>query len=531
MANGLGDPPRARPSRGRIRAPENTQPPLWFGLAFALVGAAILALGLIMGSLVLSAGGLFFGVPGIAISLSTLRASASHRPFHPSERPAVDVFTRSPMRILMDLVLAPIGGIAFIGGSFMWLAAGPVALVGTPMFLFFGILMLRGAAITVRRGVRRAIAEVGPDGIWTPELPRRLAWNEIERVEAEIARGSGGDGLATHKRLGIWPRSRELAERAPGRGATAMVRQFVGLVNATSPQARVSDPAQMAPFGISAFEIEQDFPEVLRSVGRYATVVGAPETAGEPIEWRMVPPAPPPDGLLGAVAGEVARVAGSRAGSGSAPRPEDGDLAKPPAPPDQLPTRFKRRRGGEMLRAASATALPAMLTVVPIVALALMVGTTPAFLQAPIVWPFLLIPVLFAWWGVTGLLGLPARLRMLRGDPVVVTVDHSGIEMRGMGHLAWSDIVDVHVGSSTVIVSEGQPPVRRLEIVPRDPRRLAARPRPDRAYDAIRTLGRRAWPFGRQRARTAAFGLDLDLVEDPEALLDAIAAYRVVDET
>jgi hypothetical protein len=160
-----------------------------------------------------------------------------------------------------------------------------------------------------------------------------------------------------------------------------------------------------------------------------------------------------------------------------------------------------------------------------------MVAAMPVFPQAPVVWPFLLIPVFFIALSVTGLLGLPARLRMMRGNAVIVTVDDSGIDLRGVGHLAWADIVDVHVGDSTVVVSGGQPPVRRLEIVPRDPRRLAARPRSDRAYDAIRTIGRRVWPFGRQMFGRAAFGLDLDLVEDPETLLDAIAAYRVVDET
>ena len=69
------------------------------------------------------------------------------------------------------------------------------------------------------------------------------------------------------------------------------------------------------------------------------------------------------------------------------------------------------------------------------------------------------------------------------------------------------------------------------EIVPLDPVRLAARPWSDRAYERLRGLLGRINVLGRGSDRSpGAFGLDLDLLEDPEGLLDAVARYRLVDE-
>ncbi|HJW21142.1 MAG TPA: hypothetical protein VJ506_01805, partial [Candidatus Limnocylindrales bacterium] len=410
----------------------------------------------------------------------------------------------------------------------VWLMAGPLGVVGTAMFVFFGVIMLKGAAITVRRGLRRAVAEVGPDGIWTPELPRRLAWHEIERLAVEAARGAAGEGTAIYARLGIWPRDAGIALLAPGRSATGMVRGFTSVVNTGSRGAGLSDPSKMAPYGISAFEVEQDFGEVLRSIGRYATVIGAPERADEPFVPPVIPPTPPPDGFVGAVLANLAGVASGVEAPAPSPMVTPATAAAAPSKPPAVMT-FERRPGAATLRATFEQAWFQLVFVV--VGLVFVGAFGPAAPTSPIVLAFLLIPVAFITIGIVGLLDVPSRWRMARGDPRLATVDESGLALKGMGRLAWSQIAEARVVSASVWVSEGQPSVGRLEIVPLDPTRLDARPWSERMLDRVRAFLGRWTPFVRRRRRPGAFGLDLDLVADPEGLLDAIARYRLVDET
>jgi hypothetical protein len=145
--------------------------------------------------------------------------------------------------------------------------------------------------------------------------------------------------------------------------------------------------------------------------------------------------------------------------------------------------------------------------------------------------PFDLVAVAFFGYGVSGLLELPARWRASRGDPVLAVVEPEGLRMVGMGHLTWGRIAAVRVAASDIATNEGSPPIRRLEVVPTDPGRLEDRPWSDRAYDRLHGLTRRLNSVRRRAARApGAFGLDLDLLEDPEGLLDAIARYCLVDE-
>jgi hypothetical protein len=319
------DPAKTSPAGGDPgSAGENAAPPLWFGLVFAGVGGFTLLLGIGNWDLPLVLFGLFFGSVGAALALTTITAGRGRRPFRRGERgrlvarapggaaASVEVFTRSPMRILVDLALAPFGGVLFLGGAFLFLGLGPMFWIGSLVFGFFGVFMLWGATITMRRGVRRAVAEVGPDGLWTPELPRRLAWSEIERLEVEAAVAPAGDsGLAVYGRLAIWPRDGGLAVAAPGRGAIGMARFFTRLVNSAAPGG-LSDPSKMAPFGIQAYEIEQDFGELLRSVGRYAEVVGVTPEGEAPAEPVLVAAARPFTGVPGEILRNLGRQSGAR---------------------------------------------------------------------------------------------------------------------------------------------------------------------------------------------------------------------------
>ena len=224
---------------------------------------------------------------------------------------SVDVFTRSPIRILVDLVFTPMGALLFLGlAVFLAITLGPLGLIGSAVFGFFGLFMLFASVVTMRRGVRRAVAEVGPEGLWTPDLPRRLAWSEIDHLELEDAVGTAGD-LVIYRRLGIWPRDPALATRARGRRGLRMARGFTQVVNTMYPGPGLSDPARMAPFGIQAYDLEQDFGELVRSVEQYTKVVGVERGAEDAAPTRLVAPAPPLEGLAGAITANIGRQAGS----------------------------------------------------------------------------------------------------------------------------------------------------------------------------------------------------------------------------
>jgi hypothetical protein len=536
---------RATGPHGRIPPAENAAPPVWFGLAFALVGGGLIVTGIGGipgmaggGGLVFVGLGSFFGSIGIAMTLTTLRAGGARQATHARDgSPAVDVFTRSPMRILVDVVLTPLGGIAFLVGAVLVFAVGSMGVIASATFVFFALLMLSAAAVTVRRGVRRAVAEVGPNGIWTPELPWRLAWDEIVRLEIEVSRGAAGQGVARYRRLGIWPADPDLAARAPGHGATRLVSVFASVMNKLAPDAAISDPAKMAPFGVSAYEIEQDFSELLRSVGRYATIVGVRSGVGEPLETAPgvpVPPATMPDGLLGAILENVANAAGAAPPvsptrldepTGRAPR----SVADAAGAAEPVPSRtFLRRPGSAAGRVLGAVAWSMFMIVVPAIFVGSRLLIGPALLDVPLLLGFDLIAIAFVGIGVAALLEVPGRWRMATGDPVLATVDEAGIEMRGMGRLPWSEIEGVRVAGSWIPAGEARSTIRRLEIAPRDRRLLAGRPWPDRALDGLRSVSGRALP-GRRRRGVGAFALDLDLLEDPEGLLDEIACHCLVD--
>lgn len=330
--------------------------------------------------------------------------------------------------------------------------------------------------------------------------------------------------MAIYDRLGIRPRDPAIAARMPGRWALGLARGFTGAANSQVPGGRgFSDPARLAPFGIQAFDIEQDFDEVLRSVGRYAPIVGLGEQPVEVAPTEVVPPTPAPSGLLGAILTNVSTA--TRVAYPGREVTADRDAG---ALPEAGPLTFHRRERigwgiGEITNPLLVIGVPLLMIVA-----AVAMGMNP-FVE-PLAWLFLIFPLGFLAWGIVLVLELPSRLRMRFGNSRLITVDDQGIEMRGMGRLGWSEIADVRVVSSPVPVGEGESGIRRVEVVPLDPSRLAARPWPDRAYDAIRSLSGRL-PFARRRRGIGAFGLDLDLIADPEGLLDAIARYRLVDET
>lgn len=191
---------------------------------------------------------------------------------------AVQHFDRSAGRVVMDLVLAPIGALVFLGvaaaAASGALAADPLMrLVFACVFGFFGLVMAAGALVTIRRGPSRTMLEVGPEGIWTPELGR-LRWDEIAEVRLESMRGPGAvsGSTARYRQLGIVPRDparRPAGAMAVGSVLTGSFTRFVRLLD---PSIRIG-ATSLAPFGVAEYELERPIAEVVRSVARFHPVV------------------------------------------------------------------------------------------------------------------------------------------------------------------------------------------------------------------------------------------------------------------
>jgi hypothetical protein len=225
-------------------------------------------------------------------------------------------FQRPTSRVVVDLLGAPIGAALFLGVAWL-LASGrlqpdegdPLATLAARFifpFLFaaFGLLMAAGVPAALRRGFRRTVLRIGPDGMWTPEMGQ-LAWDEIADVRLETVQGFAGgedddsgavaslgsatyhDGgsrgkeipIATYRRLGIVPRDQARAEavrRSLGWRITA------GILNAARsmrPRARVQNLDDIAPFGVYAYDIGGALAPAVDAVQAYRDVTGAPRRA------------------------------------------------------------------------------------------------------------------------------------------------------------------------------------------------------------------------------------------------------------
>ena len=537
---------------GRRRRQGSNEPPVWFGLPFAGGGLLTIVVGLTTdlsgsGRLVVPAIGTLFLVVGVLLVWSSLRAARTFE--HPAPRVNVGAlhverFTRSPMRVFVDLVAAPLGGVGFLGMA--------VFVLFSPMFFiailpaFFGVLMLKGAAVTLRRGVGLTVATVGPGGIWTPELGQ-VAWSEIAELRVEDATGvAGGETAATttYRRIGIVPRSQELIANAPGRDAIGMVKAFSGFVNTIRPGTGLSDPSKMAPYGIQAYEIEQPFADLVRSVQRYAPIAGAEIALGDGTHEVDI--------AAGAAALVTAPIAVPAAPSLfetiGAPAPAFGAIGEAvapsfvpvePTPATVAGARTYLRAGGPIgtlgMLGDVGMALPwVVLPAIFVVVVPATIVLSPDARATPGVFfalAFLLMPLGFAAYGISQVLALPARWRMRSGDPALLTVDADGIDLRGMGRLRWADIGDVRAVDSDRPTSEGSPSIVRLEIVPRDRSRLASRPVWDRRRDAWRSFLRRLKPFGDRSPVEPCYAIDLDLLDaSPNEVIDLIARYRIVED-
>ena len=144
-----------------------------------------------------------------------------------------------------------------------------VRVIGPLIFGFFGLVMGMAAIIGTRRLLQRRVLEVGPDGMWSPQIGR-LAWGDIAEIRHETYAAPAdkrGGSVLVH-RLGIVPVNPErialpLAERA----AQLLSRGYGATIGrAGRSWSRVSTVSR---YGLSAAEIDCPFDEVLARVGEY----------------------------------------------------------------------------------------------------------------------------------------------------------------------------------------------------------------------------------------------------------------------
>jgi hypothetical protein len=217
-------------------------------------------------------------------------------------------FRRPVSRVIVDLVGLPLGALLFLGGAWLMLtgaivADDPIAAILTrfvaPLFFgFFGLLMASGIPASLRRGARRTVLKIGPEGMWTPEMGT-LNWNEIADVRLEAIPGFSGrhagedppQSPTIYRRLGIFPRDagRSAAVR---RGLTwRMLGWMQDVTRAVSPRARMKNIEDMAPYGVFAYEIDRPLEDAVAVIQHYREVtiepVPSPDPSPEPGGIRL----------------------------------------------------------------------------------------------------------------------------------------------------------------------------------------------------------------------------------------------------
>jgi hypothetical protein len=197
-------------------------------------------------------------------------------------------FQRPVSRVIVDLVGALIGATAFLG------VAGALAiglfdidplgrLVAIAGFGLFGLLMATAVPNGIRRGLNRTILEVGPDGLWTPEMGR-LAWSEIADVRIEQVRGfAGGDHdpddfpreqipMTTYTRLGIVPTDPNRTARERRRLGWRITDWMGRVSRSVNPSSPPQDLSVLAPFGVYAYEVDGPLGDVVEAIRPYRAV-------------------------------------------------------------------------------------------------------------------------------------------------------------------------------------------------------------------------------------------------------------------
>lgn len=194
------------------------------------------------------------------------------------DAPAPTVFRRSPAAQVGGVLGAGIGALLF-GGFAVVVFSGllmedlAARLLYGGMIASFGALMGVSAIAALRRGRDSRVAEIGPNGAWTPEMGF-VPWAEMAEVRLESVAGLSGprnSRLRHHRRLGFAPRDGGRRPASAARLARNMTQAYLALVRMLAPGARLGD-VELAPFGVSEADLPGDFDRVLEVTRRHIAV-------------------------------------------------------------------------------------------------------------------------------------------------------------------------------------------------------------------------------------------------------------------
>jgi hypothetical protein len=204
-------------------------------------------------------------------------------------------FERPAWRVAFDLVAAPIGAVLFLGMAIALLGdalahpsdlPGPIGqmqYLAPAMFGLFGLIMGAAAIASIQRGLQRNLLEVGPRGIWTPEMGR-LAWDEVAEIRCDRVVGAtvaGVGSLAAGNRagegggflmLGIVPRDGAVAKRARSAVAWRLSEYATDVLGWIARQVRWTRPSDLAPFCVADYEIGGRMDEAIAAIRQYHEV-------------------------------------------------------------------------------------------------------------------------------------------------------------------------------------------------------------------------------------------------------------------
>lgn len=433
------------------------------------------------------------------------------------DRRRVDRFRRSPVRVIGELVVAPVGGVGFLLLAVFLLgqvSTNAEAIAFVILSGFFGVLLLSGVPALVRRGLGRTLLEVGPNGIWHRDIGR-LGWEELAEVRLERnigAAGSKGAPLAAYDRLGIVPRDEARVGGLSGGLTRRLAGAFIRFANA---QARgrgmrrgLTEIEEMAPLGVNAYELEGPFEALLDSIRRFRPV-------GERVDRTPSRPVPPiasgpvggpmsEDGLLvldrrlapGAVSAGEARgqAAAEESLADLVGRSALAEVA--PSPPSAVT--FSRPAVKPLDVVFGVVSL---LVFLPVLALLVPLVQRPGLGGA--IW-VVIVGIIFVAVGVPWfrqVFKLVRRLRERPGSAERLRVGPDGVWLQGMDTRPWASIREIRTERAGSVRSVGSSPVERWQLVvvprssvPKGPEFRVASDEVDAQFDDVLDLIRRYHP-------------------------------------
>ena len=466
-------------------------------------------------------------------------------------------FRRPAYRVVLDLLGPPIAAVLFLGAAVLFLNGTfqPNDILASVLFPvvfgFFGVMLALATVANLRRGFSRTLLEVGPDGVWTPDMGR-LGWQSIaevrlERPGGQSARRRSGSGSL---RLGFLPVAS--AGVRPGWA----VRLSTGLVNGLTRLASRGEAelSEAAPFGIYAYEIGVPLTEVIGRFRAHLAVVDRASNGARAVPEPMGPapsaerPAQPAHELSVADIRAIDAALGSPHPTAAPPPPASRASVQPPlmmteslvaaaprpqtdrtfGPPTGLLSERPLGRLSDLADLGRSAFIAILIMVVTGSLVAGFGGAAPIWIRLIVL--AMMIPV--ALWAILTVLALPSRLGRVFGDQDALSVGPTGIWLPEMGRIAWDRVTEVRLRPiATSSDDDNHDPASRwrISVLPSDRSVLDERRWSLRTRDRLRIAIGRAVPFLRSWTVPAGFSVDSDRLDAPiDVVVDLIGRYHPI---